>query len=123
MPVIDFGDIVYMHAAAIVLNPLAAVYHRTLCFITGDWFSTHHCILYQKVGWSSLKSCRLMHCTLFIYKALLHKLPPYLTSLLTHRRTGYQTRSQGWLILELPSISTKLAKSAFSWFFCTLLVI
>lgn len=73
----------------------------------------HHCILYQKVGSSSLKPCRSMHCTLFVYKALLHELLPYLTSLLTYRRTRYQNRSQWWLTLEIPSNSTELVKSAF----------
>jgi hypothetical protein len=57
---------------------------------------------------SSLKS---LHCLLFVYKALLHKLPTYLT--LLYKNISYQTCSQGWLTLEIPRVSNKLGKSAF----------
>lgn len=90
LPVIDYGDTIYMHASASVLKPLDAVYHSAIRFITGDRFSTHHCTLYQKVNWLPLKTRREMHLALFVYKALLHKLPPFINSLLTVRRSGYQ---------------------------------
>ena len=74
LPVLDYGDTIYQIAAATTLKPLDAVYHSAVRFITGDSCNTPHCILYQKVGWSSLKSHRSLHYSLFVYKALLIKL-------------------------------------------------
>ena len=58
--------------------------HNIFC-IAQAWFSlsnpkslTHHCILYQLVGWSSLSRHRQQHWYIFIYKAILGKLPLYL---------------------------------------------
>ena len=45
LSVLDYGDTIYMNATATSLKPLDAVYHSTLCFITGNNFSTHHGIL------------------------------------------------------------------------------
>lgn len=52
MSVFDYGDALQSHAARSNLKPLAG-YHR-LRFITGDKYRTHHCVWYEKVGWSSL---------------------------------------------------------------------
>lgn len=52
-----------------------------LCFVTGAPFSTNHCDLYKRIGWSSLHIGRLHH-RLLIHKALLGKMPQYLSSLL-----------------------------------------
>lgn len=56
----------------------------SLClrFITGDSYSTHHCISYEKVAWASLTVSRDSHWFLFIYKALAGNLPSYITLLL-----------------------------------------
>jgi hypothetical protein len=35
LPVIDYGDIIYIHAAASVLKPLDSVFHSAICFTTG----------------------------------------------------------------------------------------
>lgn len=45
LQLLDYSDTIYMTAGATTLKPLDAVYHTTLHFITGDRFSTHHCIL------------------------------------------------------------------------------
>ena len=79
----------YMHASSTALKSLDTVYHSALRFITGDKFLTHHCILYEKVSWPSLRARREEHCLLFIYKALLGQLPLYLSSLLTHTDGRY----------------------------------
>ena len=42
LPVLDFGDIAYMHVAQPVLKPSA------IRFITEDNFRTRHCSLYKK---------------------------------------------------------------------------
>lgn len=99
LSVFDYGDIIYGHAAATTLIPLDAVYHSALRFITGDGYRTHHCLLYDKVGWLSLTKRREWHCILFIYKALIMKLPPYLSTLITLKVNNYSTRSD-YLILD-----------------------
>lgn len=40
MSILDYGDIIYMHAA------LDAVFNCALRFITGDGYITHHCVMY-----------------------------------------------------------------------------
>ena len=64
---LDYGDIIYRNASATTLKSLDSVYHSSLRFITGDSYSTHHCILYNKVGWPSLATRRDQHWFLFIY--------------------------------------------------------
>jgi hypothetical protein len=51
LSMLEYGDIIYVNTAVTSLDPLDAVYHSALRFITGNNYSTHHCILYQKVGW------------------------------------------------------------------------
>lgn len=82
LPVLDYADIIYMHASAQTLKPLDALYHSSIRLITGDGYQTHHCTLYEKVGWCSLSTCREQHCLIFIFKAILNKLPFYLNRLL-----------------------------------------
>ena len=116
IPVIDYGDIIYINAATSVLKPLDTSYHNKLHSITSDSFDTHiHHILYHKVGWTSQKTHRSLYYSVFVHKALLHELPIYLTSLLKYRNLHYNTRSQGWLMLETPHVSTELSKSTFSY--------
>lgn len=80
------------------LNP---VYHSALRFITNDKSRTHHCITGS--GWTSLQSKRNNLLMLFIYKALLLKLPNYLTSLLSTKSSNYSTRSSNyWTGFKLP---------------------
>ena len=105
-----------MHSAPSSLKPLDAVYHSALRFITGDGFLTHHCRLYEKVGWPSLAIRREQHCTIFIYKALLKKLPNYLNSLLEPKVGHHHTRSQDYFVLEIPTVSSELGKTAFRFY-------
>ncbi len=51
---LDHGDVIYRHAAVTTFKTLDAVYHSALRFITGHTHNTHHCTLYEKVGWPSL---------------------------------------------------------------------
>ena len=53
--VIDYGDIIYMHAMASTLKSLDATYH---CALIGASYRTHHCVLYQNVGWTLLSMRR-----------------------------------------------------------------
>ena len=70
LPVVDYGNIIYMHAAESVLKPLDSVYYSALCFITRADFRTHRCILYSLVSWESLTIRRAT----FVYKAVLQRL-------------------------------------------------
>lgn len=70
LSVLDYGDILHMHASAATLKPLDAVYHSALRFITGDNYNTHLCELYAKVGWPSLSVSHDRYWISFIYKKL-----------------------------------------------------
>jgi hypothetical protein len=86
LSVLDYGDIIYQSEAATNFKPLGAIYHSALRFVTGESFDTHHCILYQKFGWTSLTTLRSLHYSLSVYMALqLHKCTPYLNVLLSPR--------------------------------------
>lgn len=116
LSVLDYGDIVYMHASSSTLKLLDAVYHSALRFVTGDGFLTHHCTLYENVGWTSLSTRRELHCLTFIYKALLGELPSYLSLLISRNSINYQTRSQSYIRLFVPRVRTEQGKTAFSFY-------
>ncbi len=63
---------------------------------------------YEKVAWSSLTNRRKRHCMLFVFKALLQKLPCYLCSLVTFKYSTYNVRSQDILTLTVRLIHTEL---------------
>jgi hypothetical protein len=77
-------------------------------------YRTHRCVLYHNVGWTSLSVRREQHALVFVYKALLNKLPSYLSSLINIRIRIPKTRSQAWITLEAHAISTELGMTAFS---------
>ena len=81
MPVIHYGDVLYMNASAHCLHMLDSVYQGALRFITNCGFLTHHCVSYSKVKWSALGAHCINHCYVFIYESTLGKLPVYLSSL------------------------------------------
>ena len=115
LSVLDYGDVIYKAAAPSTLKSLDSVYHSALRFITGDSYSTHHCILYDKVGWSPLAVRRDQHWYLFVFKAIIGKLPPYLASLLVWKSRPNITRSNDWLTLEVPHVRTNQGKTAFHY--------
>lgn len=53
MSTLDYDDLTYTHASSSTLKPLDSVCHSALRFIARDDYGTHHCILYDKVVWSS----------------------------------------------------------------------
>ena len=114
LSVLDYGDVIYRHAAASTLKQLDSVYHSALRFITGDSYDTHHCMLYSKVGWPSLSTRRNHRWYLFIHKAISGKLPPYISSLLKWNVGTQLTRSSSWLTLDVPFARTELGSTAFS---------
>lgn len=70
LSVLDYGDILFMHAPAATPEPSDTVYHSALRFITSDNYKTNNCELYAKVGLPSLSVRYDEHWLLFIYKAL-----------------------------------------------------
>ncbi len=115
LPILDYGDVVYQHASSYLLASLEAVYHGALRFITDCKFSTHHCILYNRVAWSLLAVRRQMHWYLLIYKAILFFLPSYLCCLIHQKVVNYSLRSQSFYNLYVPSARTNLGKTAFEY--------
>ena len=111
---LDYGDIIYGNAAPTTLEPLNTAYHSAIRFITGDAFRTHHCLLYDKLGWLSLENRRKLHLYMFIFKALIGKLPPYISSMLSLKSIPYSTRSSSWITYETPHMNSDLGKTAFS---------
>lgn len=117
LSILDYGDILYMHANLSSLKMLDSVYHAALRFVTDSGFRTHHCSLYESVGWPSLHSRRLEHWYIFLYKAILGDLPSYLCSLLipkVARRCNLQ--SDGQIMYVVPPTRTVFGESAFKVF-------
>ena len=83
LPILDFSDVIYKIASNTLLCKLDAVYHSAIRFVTKAPYTTHHCDLYALVGWPSLHIHRQTHWLQVIYKSLLDKAPPYLSSLVT----------------------------------------
>ncbi len=105
-----------MHASTYLLNRLDGVYHAALRFITNACSRTHHCLLYNYVGWSSLCQIRKSHMLLYIVKTLLGMLPNYITSLLCLCGKNYSTRSSNGIKLVVPRVHSEHGKSSFSYY-------
>lgn len=77
---------------------------------------THHCILYDSVGWSCLYQIRKMYM-LFVAKALWGKLTTYISSLISYYYNKYIfTRSSTAIHLNVPRVYSEHVKSAFSFY-------
>ena len=114
LPVLDYGDLLYMHAPVNCLNSLDSVYHGALRFITGCRALTHHCTLYGRVEWPSLAARRLSHWHIFIYKAILGLLPNYLCVYISRTQNPiYNLRSNDRYELSVPRMRTEFGKQSF----------
>lgn len=102
MAEIGYGDILYMYRASSNQRSLDSVHHS---FISNAKSLTHHCILCDFVGWTSLSQT-----TAFLYKALLGKLPKYLSTFLGR----YHLRTSKWLLINVPWAGTDLGKTSLS---------
>ena len=113
---LDYGDTVYRFACSTALAKLDPLYHAALRFITNSTFRTHHCILYSLVGWSSLATRRLQHWYIFIYKAMLGKLPLYICSKFEIVQNSLNLRSSAWVRLKVPPVRTEASKRSLFYF-------
>uniref|UniRef100_A0A8K9VAJ4 Reverse transcriptase domain-containing protein n=1 Tax=Oncorhynchus mykiss TaxID=8022 RepID=A0A8K9VAJ4_ONCMY len=115
LPILDFGDVIYKIASNTLLNKLDAVYHSAICFVTKAPYTTHHCDLYALVGWPSLHTRRQTHWLHVIYKTLLGKVPPYLSSLVTIASPTCSTRSSRYISLVTPKTNSFFGRLSFQF--------
>jgi hypothetical protein len=87
--------------------------HSAIRFVTKAPYSTHHLDLYALVGWPSLQICRQTHWLQVIYKSLLGKAPPYLSSLVTIAASTHSTRSNRYISLVIPKANTSFGHLSF----------
>ena len=85
-PVLDYCDVIYRNAAALHTH------------------TNHHCVLNEKVGWSSLRVCRETDWLLFIYKALTGHIP-----ILEKSAFSYRAPASWNLLQENSLVSHELA--------------
>uniref|UniRef100_A0A8K9WQN7 Reverse transcriptase domain-containing protein n=1 Tax=Oncorhynchus mykiss TaxID=8022 RepID=A0A8K9WQN7_ONCMY len=115
LPILDFGDVIYKIASNTLLNKLDAVYHSAICFVTKAPYTTYHCDLYALVGWPSLHTRRQTHWLQVIYKTLLGKVPPYLSSLVTIAAPTCSTRSSIYISLVTPKTNSSFGCLSFQF--------
>ena len=116
LPILDYGDIIYRAASDTALKILDTLHHSAIRFATNAPYLTHHHELYEKVDWSSLETRRSLHWHHFIYKTLLGKMPPYLSSLLSIAPKPCNTRASKYIQLTVPSgatFNTDLGRTSF----------
>uniref|UniRef100_A0A8K9WP97 Reverse transcriptase domain-containing protein n=1 Tax=Oncorhynchus mykiss TaxID=8022 RepID=A0A8K9WP97_ONCMY len=115
LPILDFGDVIYKIASNTLLNKLDTVYHSAIRFVTKAPYTTHHCDLYALVGWPSLHTRRQTHWLHVIYKTLLGKVPPYLSSLVTIASPTCSTRSSRYISLVTPKTNSFFGRLSFQF--------
>uniref|UniRef100_A0A8L0DUW8 Reverse transcriptase domain-containing protein n=1 Tax=Oncorhynchus mykiss TaxID=8022 RepID=A0A8L0DUW8_ONCMY len=115
LPILDFGDVIYKIASNTLLNKLDAVYHSAMRFVSKAPYTTHHCNLYVLVGWPSLHTRRQTHWLQVIYKSLLGKAPPYLSSLVTIIAPTHSTRSSRYISLVTPKANSSFGRLSFQF--------
>ena len=110
LPILDFGDVIYKIASNTLLNKLDAVYHSVICSVTKAPYTTHHCDLCALVGWPSLHTRRQTHWLQVIYKSLLGKAPPYLSSLVTIAAPTRSMCSSRYISLVTPKANASFGR-------------
>ena len=115
LPLLDYGDLLFMNAPAHYLKRLDTVYNCALRFITGYGNRVHHCSLYAAAKCPSLHIRRLSHWLIFIYKYLLGLVPSYLCVYMCKNHNQYSLRSHNIIQLIVPKIRTELGKKAFKY--------
>ncbi len=95
---------------------LWTLYHGALRFVTNLKAFTHHCLLYEGVGWSSLSSRKLVHWLIVTYKAILGLLPVCLLTYIKQKSTGdFNLLSQDLFLLSVPKVRSELGKKVFKF--------
>ena len=89
-----------------LLSKLDAIYHSAIRFVTKAPYTSHHYDLHVLVGWPSLHIWRQTHWLQVIFKSLLGKALPYLSSLVTITTPTCSTRSSRYISLVIPKANT-----------------
>ncbi|CDQ68840.1 unnamed protein product [Oncorhynchus mykiss] len=114
--VLDFGDVIYKIAFNTLLNKLDIVYHSGIRFVTKAPYTTHHCDLYALVGCMlSLHIRRQTHWLQGIYKSMLGKAQPYLSSLVTIATPTRSICSSRYISLVTPKANTSFGRLSFQF--------
>lgn len=111
LSLLNYGNRIYSQAAATTLKPLDSSHHSAIRFITGGPYNAHQCLLYNKVGGTSLAQRRDKYVSLVLYKALTGPLPLYISSILDWTARIHQGSSDYPLTLQHPR--AELGTSAF----------
>jgi hypothetical protein len=106
LPILHFSDVIYKIASNTLLSKLDVVYQSAIHFVTKAPYTTHHCDLYALVGWLSLHIRRRTHWLQVIYKSMLGKAPPYLSSRVTIAAPTCSTQSSRYISLVIPKANT-----------------
>ncbi len=93
---LDYGDIVYRFACLTALSKLDLFYHAALRYISQSASRTHHCILYNLVGWSPLTTRRMLVCF------CLGHLPSYICFKFIFATDCHNLRANVWFRLRVP---------------------
>uniref|UniRef100_A0A8K9XEK3 Reverse transcriptase domain-containing protein n=1 Tax=Oncorhynchus mykiss TaxID=8022 RepID=A0A8K9XEK3_ONCMY len=115
LSILDFGNVIYKIASNTLLSKLDAVYHSAIRFVTKAPYTTHHYDLYALVGWPSLHIHRQTHWLQVIYKSLLGKAPPYLSSLVTIAAPTRSMRSSRYISLITPKANSFFGRLSFQF--------
>ena len=87
-------------------------------FVTRAPYTTHHSDLYALVGWPSLHIHHQTHWLQVIYKSMLGKAPPYLSSLFpmaTPVKHPPSMRSSRYISLIIPKANTSFGRLSFQF--------
>ena len=84
-------------------------------FVTQDPYTTHHCDLFALVGWPSLHIRRESLWLHVIYKSMLGKAPPYLSSLATITTPTHSMRSSRYISRVIPKANTSFGRISFQF--------
>jgi hypothetical protein len=115
LPILDFGDVIHNITSNTLFSKLDVVYHSAICLVTKAPYTTHHCDLYALVGWPSLHIRRQTHWHQVIYKSLLGKVPPYLSSLVTIAAPTRSKRSSRYISLVTPKAISSFGRLSFQF--------
>jgi hypothetical protein len=78
-------------------------------------YTTHHCDLYVQVGWPLLNICRQTHWLQVIYKSMLGKALPYLSSPVMITTPTRCMRSSRYISLVIPKDNTSFGRLFFQF--------
>uniref|UniRef100_A0A8C6NRV0 Reverse transcriptase domain-containing protein n=1 Tax=Nothobranchius furzeri TaxID=105023 RepID=A0A8C6NRV0_NOTFU len=113
LPIIDYSDILYQNSTVSSLRSLDVVYNSLCRFILRCSFNTHHCYMYDLLGWLPLKARRQFHWLIFMFKCIYFDFPLYLKTLLVPIDSLYSTRLTTLPSFVVPRFKKEVGRLAF----------